>query len=69
MDANWLRNLWYQPSISGLPDCYKAKRYITECYHFGIINWKTYDLVMQRIQQNQNGNWMYEQYGSKKNGA
>jgi hypothetical protein len=68
MDANWVRNLWYQPSTSDLPDWHKARRYIAECYYFGIINWKTYDLVMQRIQQNQNGNWMYEQCGSKKNG-
>jgi hypothetical protein len=69
MDANWVRNLWHQPSTSSLPDWYKAKRYIAECYHFGIINWKTYDLAMQRIQQKQNGSWMYEHRGSGKNGT
>jgi hypothetical protein len=69
MDVNWVRNLWHQPSTSGLPDCYKAKRYIAECYYFGIINWKTYDLAMQKIQQIQNGDWMYKQYGSRKNGT
>jgi hypothetical protein len=60
MDANWVRNLWYEPSTSGLPDCYKAKRYIAECYYFGIINRITYDLAMQKIKQVQNGSWMFE---------
>jgi hypothetical protein len=69
MDANWVRNLWHQPSTSDLPDFYKAKKYISECYYFGIINWKTYDLVMKKIQQVQNGSWMYEQCEDRKNGT
>jgi len=56
----WVINLWNQPSNDFMPDWYKARRYINYCYHFRIINWKTYDLVLKRIQIVKNGTWMYK---------
>jgi hypothetical protein len=60
LDSKWVRSIWKSNSTSSLPDIFKAKRLVTECYEFGLINWNTYNSAMDKIRRVQNGDWMFE---------
>jgi hypothetical protein len=58
--TNW--NKWKISSINGMSDTIKARRFVTESYRCGLINWNTYNLALDRIQRVQNGDWMFDKH-------
>jgi hypothetical protein len=46
--------------LIGFP-CLHAKEIVADAYREGFINWNTLDKVLQKINTNMNGSWMFEQ--------
>ena len=38
-----------------------AMEIVCDAYYEGFINWNTYQKVLERINTNKNGSWMFEQ--------
>jgi hypothetical protein len=41
--------------------CIHAQEIVYDAYREGFINWNTLDKVLQKINTNMNGSWMFEQ--------
>jgi hypothetical protein len=46
--------------------CIHAKDIVYDAYYEGYINWNTLNRVLQKINTNMNGHWMFEQNGKEK---
>jgi hypothetical protein len=60
LDSKWVKSIWNSDSTSGLPDTFKAKRLVIESYDYGLINWNTYNLPLDRIRIDQKRDWMFD---------
>ena len=57
----WLKNVWGKETRTGcLPDTFRAMELIDEAYHYGFINWNSYQSAIDKIKRVKNGNWMFE---------